>query len=80
MEEKACVNKATQAQLERLLADIRAIPDQPVGDHLTEEQFIGYAVDSLTAEEQSVVETHVISCDDCAEQMERLCEADTHIV
>jgi hypothetical protein len=67
--------KVTTKQLDRVIEDVRALPDEPIGDHLTDDDFIGYDMGTLTAEEVKQVDAHLASCSDCAMEMERLMEA-----
>jgi hypothetical protein len=67
--------QVTTTQVDRLLGDIRARPAQPVGDHLSDDECIGYAMETLPAEQVARVDTHLAACPDCAIEMERLLEA-----
>lgn len=61
-----------RGQLDRLIADIRALPSEPVGDHLTDDQLISYAMEALAPEEVEGLDAHLASCPDCTSEMERL--------
>jgi len=65
----------TTKQLDRLMTDIHAALTEPVGDHLSDDEFIGYAMETLTAEEVQRIDEHLASCADCAEGMEQLVAA-----
>ena len=63
---------ATRRQIARLMGDIQAVPAHPVGDHLTDDEFVGYSMAELDGDDSTRIEGHLRSCDDCAAQMERL--------
>jgi hypothetical protein len=67
--------QVTRDQLDKLIADIHALPDEPVGDHLPDDEFIGYTMEALVQEEVVRIDAHLASCPDCASEMERLMEA-----
>lgn len=62
-------------QVDRLLADVGDLPSQPVGDHLSDDEFIGLAMETLPAQQVERIDTHLAACPDCAMEMERLLEA-----
>jgi anti-sigma factor RsiW len=62
-------------QLNSLIGDVRAVPAEPVGYHLSDDQFIDYAAETLTPEEVQQTDQHLASCPDCAEEMERFVAA-----
>ena len=57
------------------MEDIRTLPAEPVGEHLSDDEFISYSMEMLPEEEVERVDAHLASCPDCAEQMEQLLEA-----
>lgn len=61
-------------QVNRLIEDIRAVPDSPIGGCLSDEEFIGYAAKSLPPEEVGRLDVHLASCPACTTEMERLLE------
>jgi hypothetical protein len=67
--------KVTADQVDRLLSDVRASQTAPIGDHLSDDESIGYAMGSLTADEVQRVDEHLASCPDCAAEAERLLSA-----
>lgn len=67
--------QVTVNQLKKFIGDVTAVPTEPVGEHLSDDEAIGYTMEMLTAEEAQRVDTHVASCPECAEVVETLCEA-----
>lgn len=67
--------RVTAKQLDTFIRDIRAIAAEPTGDHLSDDQFISYSMEMLTARQVEQVDAHLASCSDCAIEMERLLEA-----
>ena len=66
--------RATGAQIDRLLGDVKAVPAGPIGEHLTDDQFVAYSMDppELSAEATAAIDAHLSSCEACAAQMEHL--------
>jgi len=66
--------RATLFQIRRLLDEVHTLPSEPVGDHLTAAQRTAYSSDpsALSERERSTVESHLSSCDECLDLMERL--------
>jgi hypothetical protein len=67
--------RVTANQLNQLIADVRTVPAEPVGDHLSDDLFIGYATETLTMEEVQQIDQHLASCPDCTAEMEPLVAA-----
>ena len=67
--------QVTTEQLGRLVADLRALPGEPVGEHLSDEEFVGYTMEALQPPAIGRLDTHLASCPECATEMERLVEA-----
>lgn len=67
--------QVTTEQVNKLLADLRALPDTPVGAHLSDDEFIGYTMEAFEPPEIKRLDTHLASCPECATEMERLVEA-----
>lgn len=67
--------QVTSKQLTKLLEDLMALPEETIGEHLSDDQFISYSLSILSPEETSIVEQHFASCSDCASEMEHLLEA-----
>src|SRR5437867_3285347 len=65
----------TRAQVLRLMEDLAAIPNSPVGDHLSDQEFTGYALELLPDGEVERLDRHLASCAECANEMERLTTA-----
>ena len=57
---------------DRLLADLRGLPAEPVGPHLEDEEFVEYSMPDAVADDR--IEAHLRSCEPCAERMEHLLE------
>lgn len=72
---KPQIFRLTTRKAEEVLAFLRTTPAHPVGDHLSDDDFVGYVTDGLPAEEGERVDTHLASCVECATEMERLLEA-----
>jgi hypothetical protein len=68
--------RATPRQIGRLADAIRSVPSQLVGDHPSEDQFIGYSMDPPELSDAIIakMDAHFSSCDDCAGRMEHLLE------
>lgn len=64
----------TPEKVAQLIALFRNLPKQPIGEHLSDDEFVGYAAEALTDEETQRVDIHLGSCPDCAKQMEKLLE------
>jgi len=65
----------TRNQAGSLLKSLSAQPVEPVGSHLSDDEFIDYALESLGADEVRRVDEHLESCSDCAASMGELLEA-----
>lgn len=68
-------NQYTTAQLNKLITEIRALPRKPVGDHLSDDEFIGYTLETLDPQHFERVDGHLASCPECTTEMKRLIEA-----
>jgi hypothetical protein len=64
--------QVTTKQVNKLIADLRALPDRPVGAHLSDDEFIDYTMETLEPPEIERLDTHLASCMDCVAEMERL--------
>jgi 3-oxoacyl-[acyl-carrier-protein] synthase II len=71
---KSHKNRVRTDQLEKLIDDIHSLPAEPIGEHLSDDQFILYSMEMLSKEETQSVDTHLASCEQCAIVMERLIE------
>jgi anti-sigma factor RsiW len=67
-------NQLTDRQLDRFIADLRELPAEAVGEHLTDDEFIGYVSEELSTEEVPRLDKHLASCAACAGEVERLFE------
>lgn len=66
--------KAKQA--ERLLTDLHALTPPPTtGDHLSDEAFVNYITETMTAEDLERADQHLATCPECSTQMEKLLTA-----
>jgi hypothetical protein len=61
-----------EKDVERLLASVRALPHERIGDCIEAEQAASYATGALSAEGSDLVERHFESCHECAERLERV--------
>lgn len=64
----------TRENLARLLEDLKDLPAEPESEHLSDEQFAGYATRSLLPEEHRRAHVHLASCPRCLAQVEQLLE------
>jgi hypothetical protein len=64
-------NILSPERIAAIRSDLRAIPDAPVGLHLTAEQSLAYAKASLPADAKAALDCHAASCLDCATNLER---------
>lgn len=63
----------TTLQFDRLMAELLALPAEPVGNHLSDEEFLRYyREDALSSRGRADIERHLISCPDCEAETERL--------
>lgn len=68
--------EATEKQLEQWLTELSTAQQvQPVGAHLTDDEAIGYAMESLSVTEARRVDEHLASCPDCVIEVEQLATA-----
>lgn len=65
----------TAEQAEKLIANLRALPDRPIGEHLSDDDFVDYAMEALEPPEIERLDTHLASCMECVAEMERLVAA-----
>lgn len=66
--------QATAEQIDRLIDDIRKLPAEPVGNHLSDSQFNDYVFENLTDEQEEFLDKHLKSCSKCASEMEQKLE------
>lgn len=59
---------------QRLLNDLRAMPEGLQGPHLLTDLFLGYASNTLPDETREEVDVHLASCRECAARMEHFLE------
>jgi len=66
--------KATAGQMRQLIDDVTQVAQKVLGDHLTDEQFVGMSMDppELEPETLAQVEQHLSSCSECSDRMEHL--------
>ncbi|MCS7221810.1 MAG: zf-HC2 domain-containing protein [Anaerolineae bacterium] len=64
----------TPEKVDELMALFRGLPAQPVGEHLTDGEFIAYVMGTLSADEVARLDIHLDSCLACAAEVERLQE------
>jgi hypothetical protein len=64
--------QSTVPQAKRLLDDLHF---QSVGDHLSDEDFIDYALETLAHEQVQRVDQHLVACPECSVRMEWLLDA-----
>lgn len=71
---KAHKVRITAQKVDELMALFRAMPTEPIGAHLSDEEFIGYAMQTLRQEDVSRIDEHLATCPDCTVEVERLLE------
>jgi hypothetical protein len=67
--------KIDAKQADRLLGLIRALPQDVVGPHLTDEEFINRSMETASPQETERIDAHLATCDECCSEVERLIEA-----
>lgn len=67
--------QVTAKKVDELMALFRTLPAEPVGEHLSVDEFTGYAMGKLLTAEVQRLDEHLASCPNCATEMERLLEA-----
>jgi hypothetical protein len=67
--------KVTAEQLDQFMDDLRNLPTAPIGECLADEEYVSYAMGTLTPQELQQIDEHLDSCSDCVEQMVRFLEA-----
>jgi len=60
--------------IDNLRTLLREVPDDLVGDHLSDDEFVRYTIGELSEEEALKVDRHLESCLECTIEMERLIE------
>ena len=65
---------STARHARQLIEDIRAVPQETFGEHLTDDQFVSYSMDPPELESEMLlqVEQHLTACTECAGRMEHL--------
>lgn len=58
----------------KLLDDMQGIPAASPGSHLSDNEFVNYAMEHLSEEEVKRIDLHLAGCETCAAGMERLLE------
>ena len=67
--------KLSLEQAATLLKGLQAQPGTIIGEHLSDEEFIAYEMETLTPDEQTRIDTHLDSCEECSERMDLLVTA-----
>ncbi|MCH8294164.1 hypothetical protein IH992_24040 [Candidatus Poribacteria bacterium] len=62
--------------INKLMTDLRAVPDETVGEHLAEDQFVDYTMEVLPPAEVNRLDGHLMSCEACRTEVARLIEGD----
>ena len=60
--------------IDNLRTLLREVPDDMVGDHLSDDEFVRYTIGELSEEETLRIDKHLESCSECTIEMERLLE------
>lgn len=66
--------KVTAKKVDELMALFRAMPDEPIGEHLSDDQLVSYTSEMLTAEQVESLDAHLATCSQCSTEMEQLLE------
>jgi hypothetical protein len=67
-------HRLTNREFDLLRVALRQVPQDVVGSHLTDDQFICYMQGSLLGEELTVTERHLQSCHECCADLDELFE------
>lgn len=67
--------KTRKIKIDELMALFGSMPIEPVGLHLSDDEFTGYSMEMLTSEEVQRIDQHLASCSVCAAEMDRLMTA-----
>lgn len=67
--------KLTPEASRQLVREVYAIPSEPVGNHLREEDYVAYVLEDLEGEELQRVDAHIASCEECCSKMEETIHA-----
>jgi len=64
----------------QVIQNIMAVKDEVhasvmVGDHLSDEEFVKYAMDEVSVEERDKIDRHLCTCWECTVEVERLSSA-----
>lgn len=62
-------------QIDRLLEDVLNLPTTPIGEHMSDDECVGYVLGTLAARDIDQIDEHLLSCFDCTAVMERLLAA-----
>src|SRR5436190_23091320 len=73
MSKKRVPVRAKQAR--RLIADLHSQPAAPADNHLSDEDFVGYATETLAPEQIERLDSHLAACPECTTKVERLTES-----
>jgi hypothetical protein len=65
----------TTEQVHHLASDLRGMPDAPVGEHLSDDEFVDYAAEMLDSEQIGRIDQHMESCPACTDAMLPLVDA-----
>lgn len=66
--------KVEAKKVDELMALFRAMPDEPIGEHLSDDQLVSYTLEMLTAEQVESLDAHLATCSQCSTEMEQLLE------
>jgi len=64
----------TSKHLDEILKSLDGIHDEPMGNHLSEDDFVEYAMEALSENDVKRIDAHLESCTECAIKMENLLE------
>jgi hypothetical protein len=56
---------------EQLLRELRVLPVDPVGDHVTEQEFSDYLLAKLSGSDTQRIDDHLVSCEHCSSSLEK---------
>jgi hypothetical protein len=68
--------KPTAEQIKVIFNNLLKRSSEPVGEHLTDEQFTDYVLNSCSSEEEQMLDQHLDRCQSCLKHLEFLYESD----
>lgn len=57
-------------RMAQLLAELQALPEEPAGHHLTDEECVAFVLEEMTPAQEARVDTHLATCPRCTQELE----------